>query len=644
VSHTTSDAIHTVLRERFGMENFRGQQEPVIRTLLLGKSALALFPTGAGKSLCYQLPALLFDGVTLVVSPLIALMKDQVESLQRRGIEAARIASTLADDEVADVINRLQQGSLPLLFLSPERLASRSFRKHLRGVKISLLAIDEAHCISEWGHNFRPDYLKIARLSKRLKVERILALTATATTAVAQEIRKGFRITKACQFHGGFHRPNLQLSVESCTASEKDLRLIEHLHAHDGPAIVYATSRQDTERLAALLQKHGFAARAYHAGLTAEMRSMAQESFLNNRSRIIVATIAFGMGIDKADIRSIIHYHLPKCIEGYSQEIGRAGRDGQTSHCLLFAHRPDTKTLENFIHAATPSPQSLRTLLDRLLRLAEPGKSFAISPYELSISQDMREETLRTVLAYLELDHIIERSGHFHAYFRVRLLRPLERVLAGYPAREKNRIRTLFAAAESAYGSLHFRIYEISEQTGLSREQATEIITSLADAGDIRLEQRGLREVYERSKTTTFIVAEVIDQMIARFESRASFEFERVRTVMRYVESRTCRARTLAKHFGVAAPSACGVCDICLGGKPIRWREVTLPAIPALEWQQMLDLRAENHASLGTPRQLARFFCGISSPAAYQAKLQSRDEFGLWQSRDFLDVLAMLEA
>ena len=636
--------LTTLLRERFGWESFRGEQQNVISALLSGKSAFALFPTGAGKSLCYQLPALLFEGATLVVSPLIALMKDQVESMTRRGIAAARIDSTLADDEVTHVLEQWRDGTVKLLFLSPERLASRSFHKQLRSVNISLLAIDEAHCISEWGHNFRPDYLKIARLSRKLKIPRILALTATATPAVAREIRKNFRITSACQFHGGFHRPNLRLSVEVCTDAEKDERLLEKLRTHSGPTIVYATTRRDTERLATMLQKHGFSARSYHAGLTPEMRALAQDSFLHNDTRIIVATIAFGMGIDKADIRCIIHYHLPKSIEGYSQEIGRAGRDGDLSHCLLFAHKPDTKTLENFVHAATPSPQSLRNLLDRLLRLAEPGKSFAISPYELSVSLDMREETLRTVLAYLELDDIIERTGHFHAYFRVRLLRPLERVLAGYATREKNRIRCLFDAAESAYGSLHFRLYEIAEQTGIEREQATEIITALADAGDIRLEQRGIREVYTRSKTTTFIVADVIEKMIARFESRASFEFERVRMVMRYVEARQCRPRLLARHFGVAAPKPCGVCDLCLGGKPIRWHDETLPAIPPEEWQQMLALRKEDHAALSTPRQLARFLCGISSPAAYQAKLQSRDTFGLWQQRDFLDILTMLEA
>lgn len=644
VPDNVTDPILSLLRVRFGMESFRGQQEEVIRTLLEGKSALALFATGAGKSLCYQLPSLLFPGVTLVVSPLIALMKDQVESLHRRGIAAAKIDSTLTDDEAREILEGVFSGQIKLLFLSPERLASRGFRKSLQGVTISLLAIDEAHCVSEWGHNFRPDYLKIARLRQRLKVRCVLALTATATPSVAREIRKAFRISAACQFQGGFHRPNLQLRVESCATAEKDAQLVKILQETSGPTIVYTTSRKDTERITAMLQKNGFAALAYHAGLTAEMRSMHQESFLRNQIRIIVATIAFGMGIDKSDIRGIIHYHLPKSIEGYSQEIGRAGRDGLDSYCVLFAHKPDAKTLENFIHAATPSPQALRNLLDRLLRLAAPGKCFAISPYELSVSLDMREESLRTVLAYLETDGIIERSGQFHAYLRVRLLRPLDRALAGYPSRVKHRIRALFAAAEEAYGSLHFRLYEIAEATGISHEEATEIIKALADAGDIRLEQRGVREVYQRDKKADVRIPEVIERMVERFESRASFEFQRIRLMQGYVESRGCRARHLAQHFGIRGFENCGVCDLCLGGKPLRWRDVTTSKIPDHEWQRMLALRRENHAALDTPRQLAKFLCGLSSPAAYQAKLTGREEFGMWQDQDFLDVLALLEA
>ena len=643
---SNSDAARTgeqVLREVFGLEAFRGLQEPVIRSVLEQKSALAVFPTGAGKSLCYQVPALLLDGLTLVVSPLIALMKNQVEKLQGRGIPAARIDSTLADDEVEEIFSNIHAGKLRLLYLSPERLAASAFRKRLKGAKIPLLAIDEAHCISEWGHNFRPDYLKIAALSRRLGVGCILALTATATSGVARDIRKGFRIAKSAHFQADLHRPNLQLRITACTDEEKDALLVEKLRASRGQAIVYATTRNDTERIATMLQKEGFAAKSYHAGLTPEMRSLAQDGFMRNTTRFIVATIAFGMGIDKADIRTIIHYHLPKCLEGYSQEIGRSGRDGLPSLCELFACAADTRTLENFIHGSTPSRASLKNLLDRILRLAVPGGSFAISTYELAVTHDMREDTVRTVLAYLELDGIISRSGSFYCNLRVKPLRTLDQIVAGCAQKEKSRVRKLFGAAESAYGSLHFKLYEIAASTGISREQALQIITDLADAGDIRLEQRGLREVFLMNKKWDAVIAPVIENITTRFEARAQFEFARIRLVLKYAESRKCRVRFLSDYFGVKSQAPCGVCDLCCGGKPLRMPDRPTAPMPAEEWSAMLALRDEHHAALGTPLQLARYLCGIHSPAAYQARLQNRSLFGMWQNHRFTTILQMLE-
>ena len=337
----SSDVVasaEAVLREQFGFEGFRDGQEAVVTRLLDGKSVLAIFPTGGGKSLCYQLPALMLDGLTLVISPLIALMKDQLDFLVAHGAPAARLDSTLTREENLQLFDDLRAGRLKLLYISPERLGNERFLQTIKQHTISLLAIDEAHCISEWGHNFRPDYLKIAQLAQDLRVERVLALTATATPAVAEDVREAFDIADGDEVHTGFYRPNLKLSVVPCGEAERDGALLERIQKRPtGPTIVYVTLQKTAEQVAARLSEAGLNASAYHAGLKPEDRSAIQDRFMASEAAIIVATIAFGMGVDKADIRYVYHYNLPKGLESYSQEIGRAGRDGKTSVCEMLA-------------------------------------------------------------------------------------------------------------------------------------------------------------------------------------------------------------------------------------------------------------------------------------------------------------------
>jgi ATP-dependent DNA helicase RecQ len=298
-------AAYTLLRERFGFQNFREGQETVIGHLLAGRSALAVFPTGSGKSLCYQLPALLLEGLTVVVSPLIALMKDQVDFLTARGIEAARLDSSVSREAFEEIQVSLRDRRLKLLFVAPERFSNERFLARLKTLAIDLLVIDEAHCISEWGHNFRPDYLKLARYARELKVGRVLALTATATPAVAKDICREFAIAPEAHVHTGFYRPNLHLRAIAPLRGQRLRALIGRLKTRPpGPTIVYVTLQKTAETVAAALAEAGFDAEAYHAGMDAELRESVQNRFMASDNRVVVATIAFGMGIDKANIRA----------------------------------------------------------------------------------------------------------------------------------------------------------------------------------------------------------------------------------------------------------------------------------------------------------------------------------------------------
>lgn len=340
--------MHDLLKTHFGYDEFRPLQEDIINTILAKQDALVLMPTGGGKSLCYQLPALHFSGLTLVISPLIALMKDQVDGLQGNGIAAAFINSTLSFAEIRDVENQARSGKIKILYLAPERLALPGFRQFLKTLNISLIAVDEAHCISEWGHDFRPDYRNLKTLRTDFSEVPVIALTATATERVRVDIKNELSLKEARLFISSFNRPNLIYYIEP--KNDTFARLLELLKKHANEStIIYCFSRRDTENVAADLRAEGFKANPYHAGLEADVRRETQEQFIRDEAPIIVATIAFGMGIDKPDIRLVVHYDLPKTIEGYYQETGRAGRDGLPSDCVLFYSYGDTRKHYFFI-------------------------------------------------------------------------------------------------------------------------------------------------------------------------------------------------------------------------------------------------------------------------------------------------------
>ena len=338
----------SILKSRFGHDSFLPLQDEIIDNVLAGRDSLALMPTGGGKSLCYQLPALIFDGVTLVISPLIALMKDQVDALNANGISARFINSSLPASEIREVQTQVWKDQVKILYVAPERLALPGFRGFLNNVDLSLIAIDEAHCISEWGHEFRPDYRNLRQLRRDFPDVPVIALTATATEAVREDVIDQLGLRRGEVFQSSFNRANLSYAVRPKDSSTEALISLLRQHT-DQSTIVYCFSRRETEELAEELNARGLSARPYHAGLDAETRRRVQEDFTRDRVPIIVATIAFGMGIDKPDIRMVVHYNLPKSLEGYYQETGRAGRDGLSSECILFYSYSDKVRQDYFV-------------------------------------------------------------------------------------------------------------------------------------------------------------------------------------------------------------------------------------------------------------------------------------------------------
>ncbi|RFC43186.1 MAG: ATP-dependent DNA helicase RecQ [Verrucomicrobia bacterium] len=631
------------LQERFGHGFFRPGQRKIVEILLEGRSALAVFPTGGGKSLCYQLPALLLEGMTLVVSPLIALMKDQVEALQARGVSAERLDSTFSMDEVRSIQGRMESGELKLLYVAPERLANEGFLHRLRRTRISLLAIDEAHCISSWGHNFRPDYLKLGTVARELGVERVLALTATATPEVSSEIRAHFDIREADHVQTGFHRPNLRFAVTPCGVGEREDLLLQRLRPladSPGATIIYVTLQQTAEALAGRLRSAGFSAKAYHAGLPDDYRSEVQRAFMQGDVPIVVATIAFGMGIDKADVRRIFHYNLPKSLESYIQESGRAGRDGKAASCEILACLEDRIVLENFAYGDTPSPRAVRALVEHLMW---QGERFSVSRYDLSVTNDIRPLVIATALTQLELDGVLIPEGAFYAGYRVAAARPMAKMVAGCEAEERRLVERMFAAGKPGRKWITMEIAAMSETLGVAEERIREVLLNLEALGEVVLEPSGLRHGYRLAPDPP--KAGVLAERLTRlFAEREAAEIARLDQVIAYCESTACLARHLTAHFGDELGDDCGTCANCLGREGSR----RLPragerSLDGTDLETIRGVMAEKHPALRQPRQLARFLCGLSSPATTRARLGSHDAFGALQHLRFPQVLEQLE-
>jgi ATP-dependent DNA helicase RecQ len=536
--------------------------------VLAGKDTLVILPTGGGKSLCYQVPALVLPRLTVVVSPLISLMKDQVDALRSRGLPAAFINSTLSANEVADRMARAQRGELRLLYVAPERFDVPGFAERLTAIGISLLAVDESHCISEWGHDFRPSYLRIRDVRQRLGGPPTIALTATATPEVRRDIATQLALRAPETIITGFDRTNLSYHVvRTRTDEDKDVALVQTLREHEGVAVVYAATRRAVERIANVLESARIRAVAYHAGLDDSHRHEVQEAFMNERARAIVATNAFGMGIDKPNVRLVIHHAMPGTLEAYYQEAGRAGRDGQPSTCVLLHAFQDRFMHEFFIKGAYPERQLVEAVHETLRRHADEKGAVRLDPSALPalVGGKAREREIDSALRVLEQHGIISAGGDGGTQLLVRLLASADRIrreLGEEDRVDRDLLRALWRVAGDrlydgvliepkglppGFGGTH------GVRTILDRLQSRQFVMWERPGTGIRMARPGAR-LDDRS----------IDWRV--IERRRNADLSKLDAMQKYAYTNGCRRGFVLRYFGdPAARARCDSCDNCMG-------------------------------------------------------------------------------
>ncbi|KAH6691338.1 P-loop containing nucleoside triphosphate hydrolase protein [Plectosphaerella plurivora] len=650
-----------ILNDKFGYPGFRHEQEGAIAKILQGDSSLVVFPTGAGKSLCYQIPAIAFPemdemtgergpgdhGITLVVSPLIALMKDQVDALRRRGIEADCLDSTKTWAEMQLINSRLREGKLRLLYVAPERLNNEGFVgtiKHVRG-GIRLVGVDEAHCISEWGHSFRPDYLKVARFVKEINAERVICLTATATPIVAKDICKGFGITEDAVFRTSPYRPNLHLeAVSTETRNHKHELLLKFLKQHPGSTLIYVTLQKQAEDLANFLKTKKYNAGFFHAGMKPEDKTAVQDNFMSSKIPIVVATIAFGMGIDKADVRNIVHFDLASTVEEYSQQVGRAGRDGKDSHCILYLCPEDFYMKENFARGDLPSRPSLKALLQAIFSkdviALKVGDSFIKNHNHQSKEFDIRMSPLAVIYAALELRfNLIRAMTPEYSTYKYEANSAYFSHLRGLGTPEA---KAILAHARTAKKYTTIEPSPAAEKSGVPRGSIVRLLNEIGDIGMIKLQPSGVEQKYRVLDTlprTGSELDELTDKLYADLQMREKQALNRIRQMIDLFATPKCFALSLAEHFGMSLPDGttrCGHCTFCTSGAPLTAPPGPAKVVDHTGIQRVLattDVRDD-------PRFLARIAFGIKSPRVGQLGLDKKPAFMCMADHDFDLLLA----
>ncbi|TWT81751.1 ATP-dependent DNA helicase RecQ [Planctomycetes bacterium CA13] len=624
-----------LLKDQFGLDEFREGQEAVITRLLEGKNVAAVFPTGGGKSLCYQLPSQIFSGTTVVVSPLIALMKDQCDALQERGIAAARLDSSMPPSEFRSAMKGIRDGSIKLMYVAPERFFNERFIASLSELKISLFAIDEAHCISQWGHNFRPDYLKLAKVAEGFSAQRVLALTATATPSVLQDIQAAFAIADEDAIRTTFFRSNLHLRSIVLDQSNQYAHLLKQLRTRKaGSTLIYVTTQRAAEEIAEQLTEDGIVATAYHAGFDPDERIKIQNEFIQSKSGIVVATIAFGMGIDKSNIRYVYHFNPPKSLEAYAQETGRAGRDGKDAICEMLVVPEDRIVLDNFSYGDTPSRRNIRRMIEIL---SGHSDSFHISHYRLSSESDIRILVVRTLLTYMELDGFLQATSPRYESYKIQPQVTSKHILGKLSGSSREFAASLLSMLTKGRTWFTLNVTLATKRLDTDRDRIIKAIEYMAEKGWLEVKVSDLTHGYrwvKRPQCAESLAEEFAKRMLKREET----DVGRLDQVFELAEAHSCLAARLSLHFGETS-QACGSCSFCLGNGPFSLPETTHRSI-GRSAKIAIDEMAEKYPEpLATARDRARFLCGLSSPAMVRARMTREPHFGVCNQMPFADVI-----
>jgi ATP-dependent DNA helicase RecQ len=636
------DDLHRLLKATFGHAGFRDGQEEIVRCVADGHDALVVMPTGAGKSLCYQLPALARPGVTLVVSPLIALMKDQVDSLQAKGVRATCINSSVSPSERAQRIQGMIDGDWDLVYVAPERFSSR-FLQRIRGATLGLLAIDEAHCVSEWGHDFRPDYLRLGGVRQQLGCPPTVALTATATPEVQRDIVRLVGIDGCRRFVRGFDRKNIALAVQECSGASQKLGMLPGL-VSPGPALVYCATRKNVEKVVRSLRDAGVQAGMYHGGMEHQDRVRVQDAFMGGRLPVVVATNAFGMGVDKSDIRSIVHYDIPGSVEAYYQEIGRAGRDGAPARAVLLFHPSDRRIQEFFVRSAHPEVELVETIYQQLHNAwrEQGGEDPMVEAHRERLGAALPREAGGHYAASACI-RVLERQGWLRRVAPRERMGSVELTAARPGSPPRGLVGAVYAAIQQRLGphpgeSWMLQPAQLSRELEVDRHQLLAALRGLEGRGLIRYDapsQVGSVELLAPRRPLE------LDR--EALEHRRRFDLQKVERMVGYVHT-ACRRHYLLSYFGESPPyQRCGSCDACRSGKR------AAQSAASLDPDQLQAVRGvlaciQRLKGDYTPSMVAKVLTGSTDRAVRALKLDRLVTHGLLSSWSVAEVEALIEA